>query len=1227
MAAFPHHHPRFLFVYFLTIFSFCASRVTAATEAAALVRWKATLSPAQPLRSWSLRSASASPCRWLGVTCNAAGSVVQLNLTSLGLLGSLDALDFSSLPNLITLDFTDNQFYGAIPANISALSKLTSLNISSNGLNETLPPEIGDLSELVELRLFNNNMVGPIPYQLSRLRKVRFLDLGYNYLENPDYSRFAAMPALEHLALNLDSLTLGFPPFILNCTNLTYLDLSDNALTGPIPDAIATNLVKLEFLNLGINQFTRRIPGSLARLPRLQTLNLEANNLTGGIPPVLGSISTLRVLALNNNSLGGTIPPSLGLLPLLERLVLKAADLNSSVPPELGNCTRLNFFEMSLNQLTGRLPESLSKIGAMREFGISANRLTGEIPAVFFRRWPRLISFQIQNNFFGGHIPPEIGLATNLNILYLFSNNLTGSIPPEIGNLANLWELDLSNNMITGQIPASIVKLQQLSKLSLFSNRLMGPIPAEIGNMTSLEQMDLNTNHLSGEIPSSISQLENLFDLNIFTNNFSGSLPRDLGKHGLLKVASFADNNFSGELPETLCTGYNLVNFTTLGNNFIGRLPSCLRNCSQLVRVRLERNHFSGDISQAFGVHPDLIFLDLSGNQLTGELAPEWGQCQSLQYLHIEGNRITGRVPPEFGRLPALRDLSLASNLLSGGIPTALANASLLFKLNLSKNQISGIIPPAIANLSDLQLLDLSDNRLAGPIPPRLGILSNLQTLDLSNNSLSGTIPIEVGNLIQLRDLLDLSSNSLFGSIPDNLGKLSMVEVLNLSHNHLAGRIPNGLSSMSSLTSMDFSYNNLTGPLPRGRNFDNAPAEAFVGNSLCGGTKGLPPCDFSGEKSHSNRKKIIIAVVVPIAFLALATILVIIGCCSRRDQEVAGEPASLRQEDAPLQSVIWERESKFAFNDIVNATYNFSDSCCIGKGGFGSVYRAKLPTGNLVAVKRFHMSDSGDVPEAVRKSFENEIQALTEVRHRNIVKLYGFCAAGGCMYLVYEYVEKGSLGKVLYGEEGGAAGEFGWAARVRVIQGLAHALAYLHHDHLPPIVHRDVSINNVLLEAGFVARLSDFGTAKLLVAGGSNWTSVAGSYGYMAPELAYTMKVTEKCDVYSFGVVALEVLMGKHPGDLISSLQPTLSNDGGGEKALFLKDVLDQRLPSPTGQLAEEVVFIVKTALACTQTTPESRPAMRFIAQELSARTQAYLSEPFRTITIRKLVGFQEVAL
>lgn len=120
------------------------------------------------------------------------------------------------------------------------------------------------------------------------------------------------------------------------------------------------------------------------------------------------------------------------------------------------------------------------------------------------------------------------------------------------------------------------------------------------------------------------------------------------------------------------------------------------------------------------------------------------------------------------------------------------------------------------------------------------------------------------------------------------------------------------------------------------------------------------------------------------------------------------------------------------------------------------------------------------------------------------------------------------------------------------------------------------------------------------------------------------MHVTDKCDVYSFGVVTLEVMMGRHPGELLNFLSSLTKMSSSDSQQFFLTEILDQRLQPPTGQLAEEVVFIVTVALACVRSNPESRPTMRSIAQELSARTQAYLSEPLATITLSKLTGFQK---
>lgn len=118
------------------------------------------------------------------------------------------------------------------------------------------------------------------------------------------------------------------------------------------------------------------------------------------------------------------------------------------------------------------------------------------------------------------------------------------------------------------------------------------------------------------------------------------------------------------------------------------------------------------------------------------------------------------------------------------------------------------------------------------------------------------------------------------------------------------------------------------------------------------------------------------------------------------------------------------------------------------------------------------------------------------------------------------------------------------------------------------------------------------------------------------------MKVTEKSDVYSFGVVALEVMMGRHPGELISSLSAKEASQNDPD--MLLKDLLDQRLSPPAGQTAEEVVFVVTTALSCTRATPETRPTMRAVAQELAARTQPCLPEPMETIKISKLTHFSK---
>ncbi|KAM3305387.1 hypothetical protein P3S67_012253 [Capsicum chacoense] len=163
------------------------------------------------------------------------------------------------------------------------------------------------------------------------------------------------------------------------------------------------------------------------------------------------------------------------------------------------------------------------------------------------------------------------------------------------------------------------------------------------------------------------------------------------------------------------------------------------------------------------------------------------------------------------------------------------------------------------------------------------------------------------------------------------------------------------------------------------------------------------------------------------------------------------------------------------------------------------------------------------------------------------------------------------------------------------MKGVAFALSYMHEDCSPPIVHRDISSSNVLLDSEYEARVSDFGIAKLLKPDSSNCTALAGTYGYVAPELAYTMKVTPMCYVYSFGVLALEIIKGKHLGEYI-----TVVANSSTINHLQFSDLLDERLPYPKDEVKEVLVFIIQLASSCLVETPKSRPTMHFISHKLS---------------------------
>ncbi|KAM4075277.1 hypothetical protein ACB094_10G157200 [Castanea mollissima] len=964
-------------------------------------------------------------------------------------------------------------------------------------------------------------------------------------LQNEAQSQLSSWTLLPNdatnFSTNLNSSTSPCNWIGISCNpvgSVIKINLSHSSLKGSLHDFSFSSFINLEYVDLSQNSLSGTIPPQIGDLSNLIYLNLSINQFCGKIPPEIGLLTNLKVLRLGMNKLDGSIPQEIGQLRSLNVLALQSNYLDGPIPPSLGNLSNLGYLCLDQNSLSGS-------------------------------------------------IPLELGNLTNLVELYINNNSLAGPLPREIGNLKSLKCLSLQKNNLVGSIPTSSCELGNLTYIDLSQNSLSGAIPQEIGHLKSLVFLQLSVNKLNGSFPTSIGKLSQLEKFYVHDNQISGSIPQEVENLMKLTVFRVARNKLTGYMPQNICQNGLLRNFTVNGNDLTGPIPKSLRNCTTLYRVRLDGNQLTGNISEVFGIYPNLYYINIANNKLHGEISPNWGKSSILANLEFGGNGITGTIPSEIGNITKLNVLDLSSNHLVGEIPMELGRLTSLVKLVLSNNQLSGGIPSEVGFLTNLDYVDLSNNKLSKSIPGSIGNFSRLFYMDLSHNELSQGIPIEMGMFFQL-STLDLSHNHLTGEIPLEFMNLQSLQTMNISYNNLSGSLA-VFENMHGLSDVNIAYNRFWGHIPNNIAFQNASFEELEGNKgLCGQVKGLQPCQLDTTDKQQRIRNIVFMIIFPLLGV-LVLLFAFVGLISftRRKKDSSKEHNEDLYELYPISIF----DEKKMYEEIIAATDNFNAIYCLGRGGYGSVYKAQLPSGDIIAVKKIHASSCDD-NVIDQKEFLNEIKALTEIRHRNIVKLYGFCSRTQHSLLMYEYLEKGSLAAILSKEE--EAKELDWSRRVNIVKGVSHALAYMHHDCSPPIVHRDISSKNVLLDFDYEAHVSDFGTAKLLKQDSSNWTNFAGTYGYVAPELAYTMQVTEKCDVYSFGVLALEVIKGNHPGDFIySALSPSTN--------VLLKDVLDQRLQPPTGQVWDELIKIVTIATACLDANPQSRPTMLMISRRLSS--------------------------
>ncbi|KAJ0601724.1 putative protein kinase RLK-Pelle-LRR-XI-1 family [Helianthus annuus] len=743
----------------------------------------------------------------------------------------------------------------------------------------------------------------------------------------------------------------------------------------------------------------------------------------------------------------------------------------------------------------------------------------------------------------------KAGSVTNISLYGHYVGDGTGLGSLNLSSFPNLVRLHITYCGVEGSIPEQIGLLSNLTHLSLYDNRLTGNLPVSLTNLTRLDYLDLGGNNFSGNIPDSFTNLIRLKTLFLDSNCFSGEFPAFLTNLIHLEYLYLSRNNFSGELPVSL-TNLTLLTFLDLSsNNFSGNLPVWLTKLTHLQ------------------------YLYLSNNKLTGPIPSSYGSIVNLQYLDLSTNQLNASIPNQITHLQYLYELNLGDNNLDGPIPSNFSKLGQLNFLNLGMNSINGPIPPDIADLINLEHLDLNHNSLVGQIH---GNLSRLSYLDISSNQLSGKLSFQ--NPCNLEHL-DLSKNKMTGAITSLL-VCHQLEYLDLRSNNFVGE---------ELTYLDFPYlkflnqslnKNLTAISPGPSSIQNRETDLSC-NALS---------EQSTCKAHMLRQKVVhhLTIFLPI-IVGLCILLLVYRCYKNHnstDKKI--QPETIKHGNV---CSILNYDGTIAYEDFITATEDFDLKYCIGTGGYGSVYEAKLPSGQTFALKKLHGFEAKQ--PAFDQSFKNEIQVLTNLRHKNIVKLYGFCLHNKCNFLVYEYMEKGSLFCALSDSE--LAVQVDWIKRVNIIKDVAHALSYMHHDCSPPIVHRDISTNNILLNSEMEGFVADFGAARLLDPDSSNQTAIVGTLGYIAPELAYNMIVTEKCDVYSFGVVVLETIGGNHPGDLLSSLNYSTTS------GTTLENILDKRLPYPIDRSIEkEIVRVCNVAVACILTDPKCRPTMKEVSRELS---------------------------
>ncbi|XP_031118945.1 phytosulfokine receptor 2-like [Ipomoea triloba] len=1017
---------------------------------------------------------------------------------------------------------------------------------------------------------------------------------------------------------------LGFETPIQNCHPSDFLGLKQ----------FAGNLTKGSFLSSWSNESNCCTwdgvecegGGNSLAAGRVIKLNLSGKGLKGVVSKSLESLGELRFLDLSHNHLDGGLPLDFSKLKQLEVL------------------------DLSYNFFNGAVLGELNGLESIHSINISSNKFTGDL--IDFGEFPALLVLNVSNNSFSGALTSHIcSVSKNIRVLDFSMNHFTGVLQGLENCSLSLRELHLDSNFLSGELPQSLYSMSSLEQLSVSANSFSGQLARELSKLSNLKSLVLCANQFSGVIPDVFGNLTRLELLVLHSNLFSGRLPSTFALCSSLQVLDLKNNSLSGHIDLDFTGLPKLCHLDLATNHFSGPLPESLSSCQELKVLSLSKNKLGGSIPESYASLSSLEFLTLSNNSfenLSGALSV-LQHCRNLSTLVLTMNFNGEEIPNNVSGFENLTFLALGNCGLRGQIPMWLYNCSKLQVLDLSWNHLDGSIPSWIGKMDRLFYLDFSNNSLTGEIPKSLTELKSLispcsylsslnsstiipffvkrnlsgsglqynqvssfpPSIYLSNNRINGTIWPEIGQLKQLH-VFDLSMNNITGSIPDSISEMSNLEVLDLSHNELWGSIPSSFNKLTFLSKFSVAYNHLKGAIPTGGQFFSFPNSSFEGNAgLCG--KIISPCAVNNiglqqpppsASSKGLGRSSIFGIAISLAVGIMVLLAFVLLKMSRRNvqcpvddlEEEMSRAGRLSEAFGPSKLVLFQISDckDLTVADLLKSTNNFNQSNIIGCGGFGLVFKADLPNGAKAAIKRL----SGDCGQMERE-FQAEVEALSRAQHKNLVALQGYCRHGSDRLLIYSYMENGSLDYWLHESVDGTS-FLTWDARLKIAQGSARGLAYLHKE--PNIVHRDIKTSNILLDERFEAHLADFGLSRLLCPYDTHVTTdLVGTLGYIPPEYSQTLTATFRGDVYSFGVVLLELLTGKRPvevckgkncRDLVSwVLQMKLEKR---EEEIFDSSIWDK-------DREKQLLEVLAIACKCIHQDPRQRPTIDHVVSWLEA--------------------------